>query len=673
MKSHVSKLPFRLFCLGLLIFLFLPTKTFSQKKSLKDLPAPRTWGILKPHEYQMTHCPFDSSATAVVLSDFGEWKLKSSGKNLGYKAILNRHVRIKILAEGGFEHANGAIPYISLEKLEKLSNFEAHTINNEGGKVVYYPIEKDGKGEEDVDGAFTEFKFAFPRVQVGSILEYKYTLTTANIYTMEPWDFQNDIPTMRSEVRLISLKNLDHSVILYHLTDDSTMENRWVMENIPALVEEPFVNNMENYRARLTFDLKDYKKSYYSQYGSVTYKSDIYKTWDQLRRGMTSYPPTVLTLGTGSIKKRSTSDSLLKATVLSLIEGTTDTIQQIQILYNFVRDSIRWDGDMAVKASPYLAYEYFEEGTGNSAQINMALHQVLGYAGIPSAPLLVGTIDHGLPIYNFPVSRQFNEVITVAQTGGKTFLLNAIDSLRPFNYPAMNDLAQSGFLLNGQGSGWFPITNNYLSQQKVLARMTLSPDGELTGKVTETYTGYYALAYRTELIEGDGEETFWEDRVDESLATTTQENQEISEMDNPEKPLKLSYEVTTSDFSNVAGDYIYFKPLMDFAQEANPFINPERKYDVEMGCLHRRKVTSIIEIPEGYEVESLPEPARVILPEKSMVFQYSIAQNLNQIQVLSIFQTSKATFSTGEYYALKELYDHMVAKQIEQVVLRKKE
>ncbi len=673
MKSSFSKLPFRLFCLGLLIFLFLPTKTFSQKKSLKDLPAPRTWGILKPHEYQMTHCPFDSSATAVVLSDFGEWKLKSSGKNLGYKAILNRHVRIKILAEGGFEHANGSISYISLEKLEKLSNFEAHTINDEGGKVVYYPIEKDGKGEEDVDGAFTEFKFAFPRVQVGSILEYKYTLTTANIYTMEPWDFQNDIPTMRSEVRLISLKNLDHSVILYHLTDDSTMENRWVMENIPALEEEPFVNNMENYRARLTFDLKDYKKSYYSQYGSVTYKSDIYKTWDDLRYGMTSYPPTVITLGKRDIKKRNASDSLLKATVLSLTQGTTDTIEQIQILYNFVRDSIKWDGEMAVKASPYVAHEYFEEGTGNSAQINMALHQVLGYAGIPSAPLLVGTIDHGLPIYNFPVSRQFNEVITVAQTGGKTFLLNAIDSLRPFNYPAMNDLAQSGFLLNGQGSGWFPITNNYLSQQKVLARMTLSPDGELTGKVTETYTGYYALAYRTELIEGDGEETFWEDRIDESLATTTQENEEIAEMDNPEKPLKLSYEVTTSDFSNVAGDYIYLKPLMDFAQEANPFINPERKYDVEMGCLHRRKVTSIIEIPEGYEVESLPEPARVILPEKSMVFQYSIAQNLNQIQVLSIFQTSKATFSTGEYYALKELYDHMVAKQIEQVVLRKKE
>ena len=67
-----------------------------------------------------------------------------------------------------------------------------------------------------------------------------------------------------------------------------------------------------------------------------------------------------------------------------------------------------------------------------------------------------------------------------------------------------------------------------------------------------------------------------------------------------------------------------------------------------MGCLHRRKVTSIIEIPEGYEVESLPEPTRVILPEKSMVFQYSITQNLNQVQVLSHFQTAKATYSPGD-------------------------
>ena len=665
MKSH------RLFIyLSFFLLLLLPTFLSAQDKTSKAPPI--TWGELSSFEREMTHCPFDSGAAAVVLSDFGEWKLKSSGKNLGYKAILHRHVRIKILAEGGFDYANGKIAYINADKFEKLSGFDAHTINEENGQLVFYPIERDGKGEEDIDDAYTEFKFAFPRVAVGSILEYTYTFTTGNIFTMEPWNFQRDIPTIRSEVRLQSLKNLDHSIILYHVENDPSLKDRWIMENVPALVEEPFVNNMENYRARLTFDLKDYKKSYYSQYRSVTYTADLYKDWDDLRRDMS--PPTLFfTVGTTAKNDSSLSprDSL-KAFVVNLLEGTTDTVEQIQLLFNMVRDSIKWDGELAKKATPQRAYQYLKEGTGNSAQINMTLHQVLTDAGIPSAPLLIGTVDHGLPIFDFPVGRQFNEVITVAQTGDKTFLLNATDSLRPFDYPALNDLAQSGFLLNGEGSGWFPITNSYLSEEKVTTRMKLAPDGEITGKVSETYTGYYAEAYRSQLSEEPDEDEFWKDQLDESLVTTIYDNQQITAKTNPDAPLKLAYEMESSDFSNVAGDFIYFNPLLDFAQEENPFITPDRKYNVDMGCLHKRKLTCIMQIPDGYEVESLPKPIRVVLPGKTMIFQYSIAQNLNQVQVLSLFQTAKATFSPEEYPALKELYDHMLAKQSEQVVLRKK-
>ena len=51
------------------------------------------------------------------------------------------------------------------------------------------------------------------------------------------------------------------------------------MENVPALKDEPFVANLGNYRARIQFEIKDYKKAYYSRYGSTIVKADLYETW----------------------------------------------------------------------------------------------------------------------------------------------------------------------------------------------------------------------------------------------------------------------------------------------------------------------------------------------------------------------------------------------------------
>ena len=661
----------RLFLIIVSIFLLFPLLTIAQRKSSKAPPI--TWGELSASEINMKYCPFDSGAAAVVLSDFGEWKFKPYGKNLGYKAILNRHVRVKILGEAGVENANGKIPYVNAAKFEKLSGFKAQTINIEDGEIEYYPIEKDGKGEEDIQDVYTEFNFAFPRVKIGSILEYTYTFTTGNIYSMQPWTFQNDLPTMRSEVRLHPIKNLEHNIIQYYVKSDPKMRNRWVMENIPALVEEPFVNNMENYRAKITFDLRDYEKLVSTAFGFQRYVSYFYKSWTALANHLSVTPFT----DTMAVDPR-TPDTLanhiktLQTIVTDVLGETTDSVKQVQLLYNFVRDSLTWDGELSITASPRKAHHYLKEGTGNSAQINMTLHQLLALAGIKSTPMLIGTIDHGLPILDFPVVRQFNQIIILAETSGKTFLLNAIDSLRPYDFPALNDLALGGFLLDYENSQWVSITNNFPSDQQVVQNVTLFPDGKMVGKVKEAYKGYYALAYRNILCEEEDEAEFWKAQTDESLISTDIYNQQIKAKSDPEVPLEMAYDMSSSDFSDVAGDYIYFKPLLDFASEENPFIAPERKYDVDMGCLHKRKITTTVQIPEGYEVESLPEPTRIVLLNKSIAFQYSISQNLNQIQVQSLFQTAKATFSPEEYPALKELYDHMLAKQSEQVVLRKK-
>jgi hypothetical protein len=51
---------------------------------------------------------------------------------------------------------------------------------------------------------------------------------------------------------------------------------------------------------------------------------------------------------------------------------------------------------------------------------------------------------------------------------------------------------------------------------------------------------------------------------------------------------------------------------------------------------------------------------------------YNVAQNGNVITVTSMFQINKSLFTQLEYPYLREFYNQIVAKQAEQIVLKKK-
>ncbi|MEL6593965.1 MAG: hypothetical protein AAFQ68_27935, partial [Bacteroidota bacterium] len=91
--------------------------------------APYAWGIVPPAHQDLQVYDRDPDAHAVVLSDFGKWEFKKRSKELGFVAVLERHVRIKILSEAGLDQADQEIRFIGEDKIEKVNHFEAQTIN----------------------------------------------------------------------------------------------------------------------------------------------------------------------------------------------------------------------------------------------------------------------------------------------------------------------------------------------------------------------------------------------------------------------------------------------------------------------------------------------------------------------------------------------------------------
>lgn len=87
------------------------------------------WGEFPVEQLKMTTYEPDPDAHAVILSDVGEWRFRSSSDGMGLRAILSRHIRIKILSEPGFELADTSLTYVSADKFERINRLEAQTIN----------------------------------------------------------------------------------------------------------------------------------------------------------------------------------------------------------------------------------------------------------------------------------------------------------------------------------------------------------------------------------------------------------------------------------------------------------------------------------------------------------------------------------------------------------------
>jgi hypothetical protein len=81
---------------------------------------------------------------------------------------------------------------------------------------------------------------------------------------------------------------------------------------------------------------------------------------------------------------------------------------------------------------------------------------------------------------------------------------------------------------------------------------------------------------------------------------------------------------------------------------------------------------SRITIPPGYTVDELPKPKIMTLPNNSARYVYTVTQVGDAINIVSNLQINKSLFLQDEYPNLREFYNQLIAKQSEQIVLKKK-
>src|SRR5690606_3529815 len=87
----------------------------------------------------------------------------------------------------------------SEKSVEKMISVKGSSFNIENGSMRESKLDQKRTYTENHNKFYNIHKFAIPNVKVGSVIEVMYTLESPFIYNFRSWEFQSDIPKLKSE------------------------------------------------------------------------------------------------------------------------------------------------------------------------------------------------------------------------------------------------------------------------------------------------------------------------------------------------------------------------------------------------------------------------------------------------------------------------------------------
>lgn len=678
----------------LLLILASTIMLFAQK-------PPEKFGKISDHIFDITLCPIDSSAHAWFIFDFGKTDFRygsttvrendpSSGRK-GFEMYFERHYRIRILDNTELDWANIEIPiYHDREgSEEEVVKFKAVVYNRENNKINKAKANYGDMIKEAKNDYWDIMKCALPNVKAGSVIEVNYMVKSDFYFNLSSWEFQKSIPVLQSEYHVWipeyfyynpkqwgyypiaierDIRNKSMMITYYENNDrlaqvgsNTTKYQQTVdykeyvtdlyAKNVPAFPDEPYLTTPDNYISKVEFEL-----------AKVKFPGQTEKTYSKSWNNINDYFLNLSDFGDQLNHPR-----FLKDEVDKLLAAGYDTLDLMDAAFSRIKNHYTWNG-MNSKYTTESLKSTYKSGSGNSADINLALVVLLRELGFKAYPVLISTRENGIIHPSHPSISSFNFVVATAKHNGEYYLMDATDPFSEANLLPTRCLNNQGWVVDNRVSGWLNLENGSLSKA-TNCNLEIKPDGTIAGKVKCTYNQYGAYFERKDAAAEPDITGFLEEKYETSNMKVS--NCTATGLEKTHEEVIYEFDVEITGYVTHAGNLMIFMPIIFDRWDENPFKIEKREYPVEFKYPLVEMYNMVVTLPEGYEVEELPEPMIVNMQDKSAKLVYNISQLGDKLQITSVFTINQTTFLPDQYIYLKQMFDLLVNKQKEQVILKK--
>ncbi len=610
--------------------------SFNDVMAIKD---PVKFGKVSMEELEMKSYKPDSSAAAVVLFSYGYFDAEN------YMFIQT--IRVKIFKKEGYDFANQKFA------VGNKTVVKGKTFNLVNGEIVVDKLKNESIFRERVTKNFYRVNVAMPNVKEGSVIDLKIV---SNRFPYH-WYFQEEIPVVWSELRIGHMDFLNYRKNYFGYEALSVSERyRWVAKDVPAFQKEPFINSKENYITKFEFDIisVDYPGYYYQ---------DVASTWDAISESLLDSKYFGVLMRSGSYINKAAKEIETK--------NLSDE-EKIKTAVEFIQNSMDFNGKNRYYGSETDLDFIKKGGNGNSADINLALIQLLDKLGFEVLPVVLSTKSNGLLSKIYSSFRRLNFVLAYVKINDEFILVDATDELLPYNLVPKECLNSYGRIIKEINSDWIDLTTEMKNEKVVYYDLKLNENLSLTGTLNYLKNDYAAYDFRRKFHDHNNSNEEYAKYLTDKNPDLEILDVEIKNVDDIYKPITEKYEVKINNQAIAMDNTIYLIPTLFDQMKENPFKANERKYPVDFDNKVDISGTIIIEVPENAEVIELPKSQKFVMPDDGGSFLYSIGHMNNKITLSFKLKINKTRYFINEYDYLKGFYSEIIKKESEPLVIEMK-
>lgn len=637
------------------------------------------WPPISPEDLAMTTSKDQPGASAEILL-----REEVDDDMNNFHSVYER---IKILTDAGREYANVEIPYS--RRHFSVSNVSGQTVHADGTVIPFEGKPFDKTVVKGGDIRINVKSFTLPDVQVGSIIDFRYSLRYDDDRLLPPeWEVQEELFQRKASFKFIPFQNhgnteilLPHGQIsrgvawtpfmgegpqpqLHNLPEKSLATvhdiSYWVdltRENIPPIIREPFMPPTGILRWRVYF--------YYQQ----NLKADDYwkaegKYWGKDVESFVDHT-------------KGESEALAK-----ILAPNDTTEQKVRKIYAFVSSLENQDyvPERTSQEQKILdlkpnksAEDVLEHRSGTHDELNRLFVSMVRTAGIPAS--LVWAPDRSQEIFlkEYMSTSQFDAEIAVVQVDGKDVYLDPGTKFCPYGildwrYSGVPALRQNG---KSAEMGGTPDLQYNQAVETRRAEAALDEHGALTGTVALAFKGIEAMERRQQGGKTDeaGRKKLLEDELREMLPG----NSEVHlinepEWNNTEAPLVADFRINCP-FAVAAGKRLMLAQHLFQINDKARFPATTRHNAVYFHYPWQEADEVYIQLPAGMTVESLA-PNDTVKLKYALYMAQQKQEAPNKIYSRRDFIMGAGVVLPDEYKEVKEFFDKVKADDDQPALVR---
>ena len=608
-------------------------------------------------ELTMKEYPGSQGASAVIL----EREILTDD----IRAMSTYYYRIKILTEDGKKYADVEIPYPK-EYGQSINDIRARTVHADGTAIPF-----NGKVFEKTIVKIRQFKylaktFTLPDVQVGSVIEYKYTLHWDSGWVLSgTWIIQSDLLTRHARFNLKPAVGFDLSYSWFELSKAEVPKSlkdgsiQVELRDIPAFVKEDYALPERDLKIRLEYF---YNRS--NPKSMEEFWKQKAKYWNEI---IERFIGKSKTLERAANEIAPTSDPF-EARLRKLYTRT----QQVRNL-SYERLKSEKEEKKEHLGENSNAEDVFKHGYGDHSDINLLLVALARAAGFQAALVRVSERDDHIFHANVLSDHQFDGTLVVVQNGKDQIYLDPGTFHCPYGLLPWAKTSTAAMWMDKDGGKLAntvpPKSSDSITERK--ASLELGDDGALRGKAQVVFHGQEALRRRIEARDDD-ELTRSKDLEDEIKSWFpvggNVKLDKVTGWEGIEEPLEADFTIELPGYVSRAGRRILL-PVGLFEGGGSPFEHANRVHSIYFSYPYQDLDDVTIKLPQSLAVESLPAKSAVN-PGDFCGYEATRDQDANTLHLKRRFAMNGITLDKELYPSFRHFYQKVKSGDEEQAVLK---